>query len=118
MSYVTAIPHYCIIRAKRSLLGFLRVWYWGGFVFFNTFFREMMRRIDTVFALKITIRNFFVPLYNDRTILGYILGVVLRSARIIVSVPIYVCVWVISVGCALVWMGIPLFLVYKVIVSI
>jgi hypothetical protein len=78
----------------------------------------MMRRIDTVFALKITVRNFFVPLYNDRTILGYILGVVLRSARVIVSVPIYVGVWMICVGCALVWMSIPPFLIYKMIVSI
>lgn len=115
MNDIGAIFHYFIIRIERSFIGFLRNWYEGGFYAFMKFLFFAMERVDKVFALRITMRYFFTPLYNDRTILGYILGVLLRSCRILISLPIYGGVGFIILILMFVWMILPVFIGYHVI---
>lgn len=117
MKSITAVLYYCITRLKRGFFGFFEGWYKDGTSFFIAFFFSVIKRIDRVLALKITIRYFFTPLYNDRTFLGYILGVVLRSGRILVAVPIYLFVTIGMLSLTLVWMLVPIFFVYKIVTT-
>jgi hypothetical protein len=118
MENVLAIFFYLIIRIRRSLAGFFRNWYAGGIRFFMSVFIFSIQRVDRVFALKITVRNFFTPLYNDRTVIGYVLGIILRSGRIVVSLPIYGIAGAGVVLAMIVWMGIPVAIVYKFVTAL
>ena len=40
---------------------------------------------DQSFAVAITLRHFFEPLYKDYSIVGRVLGIVFRSARVVIG---------------------------------
>jgi len=116
----TVLPffHYLGTRSARALYAFLRNWYEGGAVLFEEHLFSTLRRFDRVLALRITVRYFFTPLYNDRTFIGYVLGVIFRSIRIMIACVIYSFVIFAYILVAFIWFAFPLFGVYKIITSL
>jgi hypothetical protein len=70
-------------------------------------------QIDYVFALKITLRNIFKPLYKDYSFIGHILGFIFRLTRIILSSLIYTVLFIIAAAIYLLWLFLPLILILK-----
>jgi hypothetical protein len=103
---------YLITRFITRLIGFLYDWYVGGFkIFVHTVF-NIFESLDRVFALKITLRYMFRPLYQDRSAVGYILGFLFRLARALAGALFYAALWIIFAGVYAVWAATPLLLVY------
>ena len=99
---------YLIGRLGYRISAFVSHWYWDGL-------RSVARRaintleiLDRAIALRVTLRHFFEPLYGDHTVLGHILGLVMRSARVVAGVLIYPVVIAAAAAAYVVWAAAPL----------
>lgn len=110
---MTPVLSYAAYRFSYRILAFVEHWYWGSFRLFGGFLIELLRRLDRTFAVRITLRHFFQPLYQDRTIIGYILGFIFRSLRIAIALPVYLLIIAITALIYLLWLIIPLYLLYR-----
>ena len=98
---------YIIQRFLYRLGDFFHNWYIHGSRNIFHFFISKMESIDKVFALKVTLRYFFQPLYKDYTVVGRILGVVFRSGRILIAVSFYLVISAIFFLIYLSWLIFP-----------
>ena len=92
---------------------FLWHWYVNSFYIFSHGAISLLQLLDEKLALAINLRLWFKPLYQDYTIIGYILGFLFRTLRIGVAVALYFCVAIsFSVG-YLIWAGILPYIIYQ-----
>ena len=82
-------PAYIIQRFFFRLTDFFHHWYFHGLRRIGNAFIGFLGQLDETFALKVTLRYFFQPLYKDYTIVGRILGIVFRSGRILIAMVLY-----------------------------
>ncbi|MBI2013206.1 MAG: hypothetical protein HYS88_02050 [Candidatus Colwellbacteria bacterium] len=94
---------------------FLEHWYWGSFRVAGGKLIDLFRKWDRFFALKITVRYWLQPLYQDRTIIGYILGPIFRTGRIVVATLIYLLTAALAALLYFIWLIIPPYIVYKIL---
>lgn len=107
---------YLVYRFLYRVFDFFYHWYYSGSRIIAHKFMTALETIDRSIALKITLQYFFQPLYKDYSIIGRILGIFFRTARILVGIAVYIVVTVIFVACYLVWIAIPLLIalfIYK-----
>jgi hypothetical protein len=107
---------YLIHRFFYRIFDFFRHWYGDRSRVIAHHFIATLEEIDQTFALAITVRYFFQPLYGDFSIIGRILGVIFRTGRILIGSVIYVVIACMFFILYLVWIAIPatmLFLVLK-----
>lgn len=93
---------------------FLRHWYINSFFVWSNFVISVLERLDRFFALKITWRHLFEPLYQDRSFLGYVLGFIFRSGRLIFGILVYLPLIFLAIVGYLIWLGIPFYIVYQI----
>ncbi len=106
-----------VYLANRSLYRvaiFFRHWYYDSFYLINRAALNILERLDRIFALKINLKLLFRPLYQDYTIPGYLLGFVLRSARVLAGGTIYFFIFIAAIGVYLVWAFIPVLIVFRI----
>ena len=103
---------YLIRQFFFRIFRFLRHWYVDSFVFIWHKFLGFLERLDRVFAVKITMRHWLEPLYQDKTIVGYILGFIFRTLRVFFGGFFYIFIFLIAIGVYLAWILIPLILIY------
>lgn len=99
---------YLAYRLFYRTMEFFRHWYIDSAKWIFHVFISTLERLDQIFAVKITLRHFFEPLYGDYTITGRILGVPLRSARIVVGSTLYFFVGALFLVAFIVWILIPI----------
>ena len=78
-------------------------------------FYFFLRWLDREFAVAITARHWFKPLYGDFTILGYIFGFIFRTLRILAGTAIYTVIAAVFLVLFLFWAAFPPFAIYKII---
>ena len=105
-------------RFLHRVFEFLEHWYWGSFRVAGGKFIDLLRDWDKVFALRITVRHWREPLYQDRTFIGYILGPIFRTGRIIIALIIYLIAAAVAALFYLLWLLIPPYVLYKIITGI
>lgn len=93
---------------------FLEHWYVGSFRWAGGRFIEILRDWDKFFALRITVRNWHEPLYQDRTFIGYVLGPIFRTGRILVGLVVYLLLAFFVALLYVIWLIIPPFIIYKI----
>lgn len=103
---------YITDRFFYRFLSFFYHWYINGFSAIADNFMKTLRDMDKTFAVWITIRYFFEPLYKDYSIIGRILGVVLRSGRILVGFVVYLFTAILFLLIYIIWALIPIILIY------
>ncbi len=103
---------YLIQRFFYRIFDFFHHWYIDGSRAFAQRFMATISSADRSLALKVTIRHFFEPLYKDYTIIGRILGVVFRTFRIVIGAVAYAFLAVIFLLAYLVWIAIPVLIIY------
>jgi len=111
---MTTVISYMAWRFVYRIIMFFEHWYIGGFVFIYGIAENIIRYFEGVFAIAITARNFFKPLFQDRDFLGYILGFIFRSFRILIGGSIYLVVIVTIFAVYIAWAFIPVYLVFKI----
>ena len=126
---LTFLNNSCILRYNKSMhfalsylahrflyriVEFLRHWYVKSVRIYSDFVLNVLGRIDYYLAWKITLKYLFQPLYKDYSLIGYILGFLFRSGRLITASIIYGVLFFIAVGLYLFWLLIPIILIYLI----
>jgi hypothetical protein len=99
---------FVVRRFLYRIEDFFHHWYVHGIRRIAHGFIEYLSQLDQTFALKVTIRYFFQPLYKDYSIVGRILGIVFRSGRILIGGVLYGVVGVIFLAVVVLWAAIPI----------
>lgn len=105
------LAHQAIYRLQQ----FFVHWYGHGYFIIGGLTINALERLDRIFALKITWRYFGQPLFKDYTYMGYFLGFIFRSARILISVIVYALVVAVFAAIYILWSLIPPLLILKII---
>jgi hypothetical protein len=92
---------------------FFRHWYVDGFKFFLKALISMLSSFDRVFALRVSAKNIFKPMYQDNSFIGYMLGFIFRSGRITGAIIVYSIVVSCFVIVYILWAAIPPYLISK-----
>ena len=112
MNGVMAISFvYLAYRFTYQIISFFRHWYVDGALALVRVFLESLESMDRSFAVAITVRHFWAPLYGDYSIVGRILGGVFRSFRIFIGGIVYVGWTIFFAAVMLFWFAIPLAIV-------
>ncbi|PIR87299.1 MAG: hypothetical protein COU11_00935 [Candidatus Harrisonbacteria bacterium CG10_big_fil_rev_8_21_14_0_10_49_15] len=99
---------YLIHRFFYRIWKFAYNWYAGGFLNISHVAIGLFERLDTFFAFEVTLRNITQPLYQDKTILGYILGIIFRVLRVLVGALVYVLLSLLTIAVYLFWAFLPI----------
>lgn len=103
---------YLVHRLFYRLGDFFHHWYVDGSRRFGHIFISFLERLDRMWALRITLRYFFQPLYKDYTVIGRIMGVIFRSIRILTGGFIYLFFAAIFFAIYIAWLAVPLALLW------
>jgi hypothetical protein len=101
-------PVYLLYRFFYRLYDFFHHWYVDGSKLIFGYVINLFEGLDQTFALKITVKHFFQPLYKDYSPVGRILGVFFRSGRIIVGFFVYLLLGIAFAAIYLFWIAIPI----------
>lgn len=94
---------YLFDRFIYRIAHFLRHWYISSFTHYSRFVVACLERMDRTIALKVTWRNLFQPLYQERNIFGYVLGFLFRFVRLIGGSAVYGFVIAVAAVAFLAW---------------
>lgn len=103
---------YLVYRFIYRIVGFLHDWYVHGSRRFFHAFISFLEYFDRTFAVIITLRHIFEPLYGDHSIVGRIVGPVFRSGRIVIGVALYAILALLFLAAYFAWMLVPPFLLF------
>jgi len=100
-------PIYLIQRLFYRLIDFFHHWYVDGSRVIAHRFISTLEVADQSFAVKITLRYFFQPLYRDYTIIGRVLGIIFRSGRILIGLAVYLVIAALFLLFYFAWLAVP-----------
>ncbi|MFH0712418.1 MAG: hypothetical protein V2A55_00955 [Candidatus Jorgensenbacteria bacterium] len=107
-------PVYLIERFFYRIRTFIEHWYVVSFKKYSDFVLNLLSKVDYYLAWEITLKHLFHPLYKDYTFIGYVLGFIFRSVRLLVAGVIYLVLFAIIIGLYLLWLLIPPAIVYTI----
>lgn len=103
---------YLIHRFFYRIFDFFHHWYVDGSRTIAHRFVSTLEEIDKSFAIVITLRFLFQPLYKDYTVIGRILGVIFRTGRIVIGACVYLFVIALFLAFYIAWVLIPAALIF------
>ncbi len=98
---------YLANRALYRVIDFFHHWYWDGSRNFARAFIAFLENLDRTFAVRLTFKFLFQPLYKDYSPVGRVLGVIFRSGRIATGLAVYVFFALIFFLLYLAWLLLP-----------
>ncbi len=109
---------YLLNQLLRHIVDFIRHWYVDGFFQAVDWTLDILERLDRRFALRITVKYWFQPLYQDYTLIGFAWGFIFRTVRIVIAVVVYLILIVCALALFLAWAAIPLGVLYKIFTNL
>ena len=109
---------YIVQRFFYRFLDFFHHWYVDGSRVIGNQLMLTLEAADQAFAIKITMRHFFEPLYKDYTAIGRVLGVIFRTGRILAGGLVYLLIGLAFLAVYVVWFGIPAVLLWYIVTGI
>lgn len=109
------MPIYLVGKLFRSISDVIVHWYAHGFRFFVKTTISFLRSLDRSFSVRVSLENIFNPLYQDRSPIGYALGFILRSFKVITGSAVYAVVIAFAAALYIIWAMIPLYISLKII---
>ena len=103
---------YLIHRCFDRIRQFMAHWYIGGFIAVWNWVHAALTTLDETLAFRITLQNLFQPLYQDFTVIGYVLGFIFRVIRVAIGLLLYPVVVGGGAVAYLLWASIPLIIIY------
>ena len=104
---------YVIKTIFKEIGLFFKHWYVDGFLFIYRYFIHIIKILDREWALFVTIKYLFKPLYQDYSFAGYFIGVGFRILRSFVAALIYLFVTLAFLFIYLAWCSVLPILVLK-----
>lgn len=104
-------PAYILKRGLFRIKEFLHHYYIDGTRFLFYKFINFLENMDRSIAFRITLKNYFVPLYRDYTFMGRILGIIFRSIRLLLGGITYLFIGIVFLLLVLFWLLVPIILV-------
>ena len=95
------------------LADFFRHWYFDGLFLFLRTFVKTLSFLDRIFALRVSFKNIFKPMYQDNSFIGYVMGFSFRSLRIITALISYSFIAFLFLVAYLIWAAILPYLLLK-----
>jgi hypothetical protein len=111
-------PIYLLQRLVYRIGDFFHHWYVDGSRAIGNKFILTLEAADQAFAIKITLRHFFEPLYKDYSVMGRILGVPFRAGRILIGGVIYFLIAIAFAVIYVAWVALPALLIWYVATGI
>lgn len=105
---------YIINRFFYRFFEFWRHWYVTSFKVGGHIFISLLERLDQTIALRITLKNLFQPLYQDKSFIGYFLGFIFRTFRLFLGGIFYLILTTIALAVYLAWLAVPLLIVFEI----
>lgn len=102
---------YLIKRFFYRIADFFRRWYVHGSHGYYDFVINVLRGMDYTLAWRITAKNILEPLYGDYSVIGHIIGFIVRIIRLCIATAIYAVVFAIAIAVYAVWLAIPPFFI-------
>ncbi|MDP2629407.1 MAG: hypothetical protein Q8P45_01720 [Candidatus Harrisonbacteria bacterium] len=99
---------YVLTQALERVRAFAVHWYIDSFFFISRSALNLLEALDQRIAVKVSLRNLFVPLYQDKTVSGYLFGFLFRLIRGFSGLILYIFIALVAAGLYLGWAGIPL----------
>lgn len=93
---------------------FMRHWYVDSFSAYSRFVVARLEDMDQVIALKVTWRNMFQPLYQERNVAGYLFGFFFRLMRLLIGSVLYAIVITFAALLFLAWAAIIPYIIIKI----
>ncbi len=110
-------PTYLLGRFFYRIYDFLHHWYFDGSRAFFHRFVAVLEVFERIFAVGMTARFFFHPLYGDYTLVGRILGFIFRSCRIAIGLFVYIILLAIFLFLYAIWLSFPAILVFYAVLN-
>jgi hypothetical protein len=104
---------YLANRFLYRIKEFFRHWYLNSFYIISHQTVNFLERLDRFLALRVTLRHWLKPLYQDYTFIGYFMGFFFRTFRILTAGVIYLIIIAAALALYIVWVGIPIYIVYR-----
>lgn len=105
---------YLIKRIFFHIVLFFKHWYVDSGRFAYGTALGLLRRLENKMALRINVRFLFQPLYQEYNFVGYVLGFVFRSGRILMG-GVAALIGFLAIGVAYIfWAFVPIFFVAKI----
>lgn len=111
-------PIYLLQRFFYRIGEFFHNWYIDGSRAIAGTFMRTLTTTDQSFAIKVTLRHFFEPLYKDYSIIGRIMGVVFRTGRVLLGVVVYLLLTLVFAAVYIIWLAIPAAILWYIITGI
>ncbi len=92
----------------KKVLHLPKWWYLDSLRVFVRLFKNLSVFLDNKLAVSLMARMLFVPLFQDRTIVGFTLSFIFRIIRIVTGSLILLLTWVMMLFWFLIWLGIPI----------
>lgn len=105
---------YLLNRFFYRIFDFGRDWFLESFFWIGRHLVNVLESLDQTWALRITLRNIFQPLYQDHSIVGHTLGFLFRSVRIAIAAFVYFLVIVLAAAFYLAWIAVPVVISYRI----
>jgi len=86
-----------------------------SYYFIGRYLVSFLERLDRTLAFRITLKYLFHPLYQDYTVIGYILGFIFRSFRLVAGGLVYAAIILAAAALYLVWLLVPVFIIYRIV---
>ena len=80
---------YILLQALGWVTDFFRHWYADGFRAFVKAFLRLLSALDRALAFRVSVKNLFSPMYQDKSFIGYVFGFLFRLVRISVALATY-----------------------------
>ena len=109
---------YLTKRFFFRIADFFHHWYVDGTRSFTNSLVSFLEKLDKTFAVFITLKLFFRPLYGDYSFVGRIFGIVFRTFRVLLGSAVYIVVFVAYVAVYLAWLFFPPLLLFLALQSL
>ena len=107
-------PIYLLRHAGYRVVEFFRHWYIHGFLRAGDWTIGILERLDKWFALRITFKNIFKPLYQDYSFIGYGWVFIFRSGRPLAGGIIYLVFIFAAIALYVAWAVFPIYALVKI----
>ena len=109
---------YLLNRLGYRIVEVFRHWYLNGFLKISHWSLNFLERLDRLFALRVTIKHWFQPLYQDYSVIGYVWGFIFRTLRIVSGLAAYGFFIAVFAGIFTAWSAVPIYVLYQIIINL
>ena len=74
--------------------------------------------LDDNLSISLLFKNFFVPWHRDRTIIGYIFGIVIKIIYLPIAISLFLIALSIFIALILLWLILPIATIIFIIISL